>query len=229
MMTARTRLAVLSPVLETRAIDVDAQLRAVRRPDEEIENFFLADGPCSIETEEDVAKALPGILETGARIASHGWHAIVINCMCDPGVRELRASLAIPVFGPAETSMHLLAAAGRRFSVLDVVSEGRELVEWQVEAFRVADHYVSHHAIDVPVLELYRSPERTVVALVEAAQAALREGADAVLLGCTGLAELAAALEARLPAGTAVVAEPFALTVGAARALIAPLSNTATG
>ena len=110
---AGARIAVISPVVPTDAIDVEATLRPLRDSTAEIENFFLDEGPASIETEADIESCLPGLLAMGERVAQAGWQALVINCMCDPGVRELRARIAVPVFGPAETSMHAIAAAGQ--------------------------------------------------------------------------------------------------------------------
>jgi len=215
------RIAVISPVVATDAIDVQATLRPFCSSTLRIDNFFIEEGPAAIETETDVAACLPGLLTTAARLVSQGWQALVINCMCDPGVRELRAAHAIPVFAPAETSMRAIASSGGCFAVLDV-ADGRELVERQVECYGVKAHYVSHHTIKVPVLELLRAPERTLDALERVARVALQDGADTLLLGCTGLAELASRLRARLKARglSAAVVEPLGTTLAMAHGLL---------
>jgi len=216
------RISVISPVTSTDAIDVEATLRPLRDPTVEIESFFLESGPPSIETEADVAACLPGLLASGVRVLAAGWQGLVINCMCDPGLKELRARVLAPVFGAAETSMHAIAAAGGRFSVLDVVSGGREMVEAQVATYGVRSHYVSHRSIDVPVLQLFTDPAGTVAALEGAALAALADGADTLLLGCTGLAELARRLRSALGARGVhpTVVEPLATSVRVARAIL---------
>lgn len=215
-------IAVLAPVVRTDAVDVEATLRALREPGLRLEGFFIARGPASVETEEDVAACLPGVLDEGVRIAEAGWEAIVVDCMCDPGVPELRARIAIPVLGPAESAMRALAAGGARFSVLDVVSGGRGMVERQVAAHGAGSRYVSHRSIDIPVLDLLRDPVATADALEAEALGALADGADTLLLGCTGLAEVASDLQRRLRARgrDAAVVEPLSLTVRAARALL---------
>lgn len=215
------RIAVISPVLATDVIDVQATLQPFRDLSLRVENFFIEDGPPAIETDADAAACLPGLLRAAGRLVRKDWQVFVINCMCDPGVAELRATYDIPVFGPAETSMRAIASSGARFAVLDVVAEGRELVERQVERHGVNAAYVSHHAINVPVLQLFRAPDRTLAALEKAARAALNDGADTLLLGCTGLAELARSLRARLKACglSAVVVEPLGTTLAVAHAL----------
>jgi allantoin racemase len=225
------RLALITPVIPTDAIDVEASLVPLRSGAVEIASFFLEAGPACIETEADVEACLPGLLATGERLVADRWQGLVINCMCDPGVQELRARLTVPVFGPAETSMHAIASAGGLFSVLDVVSGGREMVEEQVARFGVNSNYVSHHSIDVPVLELFSDPTATVAALEGAAMAAIADGANTLLLGCTGLAELVKRLRLVL-SGRGVypmVVEPLGMTMQIARILLESRVPPASG
>lgn len=225
------RLAVISPVVPTGAIDVEASLTPLRTGTVEIRNFFLEAGPPCIETEADVQACLPGLLAIGERLAGERWHGLVINCMCDPGVQELRARIAVPVFGPAETSMRAIAAAGGRFSVLDVVADGRQLVEEQVGRFGVHENYVSHRSIDVPVLELFSDPAATVAALEEAAIAALSDGANTLLFGCTGLANLVNRLRSLLAVHGLhpLTVEPLATSIQVARSLLDSCDPAASG
>ena len=104
----------------------------------------------------------------------------------------------------------------------DVVAEGRELIERQVASYGVSERYVSHHAIDIPVLELFHAPEATLAALEKAARAALEEGAETLLLGCTGLAELARGLRTRLDRHglRPAVVEPLSTTIAIVHALL---------
>ena len=219
-MSEKRRIAVISPVLPTDAVDVMATLAPFRNDVFDVEHFFLDEGPASIENEADVAACLPGLLAASSRILELGWGALVINCMCDPGLPQLRSKYALPVFGPAETSMHLAARMGRRFSTLDVVSDGREFVQDQVARYGLQRQFVSHRAIDIPVLELSRDPARTVSALEAQALLALEDGADLLILGCTGLAELADRLGAALVSrGTsAAVMEPLRTTLAVVQA-----------
>jgi allantoin racemase len=216
------RIAVISPVVKTGTYDLEAQFAPLRGDTLDIRNFLIAEGPRAVEDETDVVACLPGVLAVGRDLAQEGYDAIVINCMCDPALDELRDTVTLPVFGPAQTSMHVAAALGARFSLLDVASGGRELVETQVERYGVRSSYVSHRFIDVPVLELLQDPLRTVNALEVQALAAVDEGADAVLLGCTGLAELVHRLREKLSthAGSPRVIEPLRTTLAVARTLL---------
>jgi allantoin racemase len=143
--------------------------------------------------------------------------------MCVPGLEEVRASLDTTVLGPAQTSMHIAASLGTRFSVLDGLAEGREHVEQQIRRYGLLRSYASHRALGIPVFDLYKDPERTLASLEREAHAAIKnDGAGILLLGCTGLAELADTLSYRLNSKGAryLVLEPLRTTVGVARTLI---------
>jgi allantoin racemase len=188
----------------------------------DVQNSFIDEGPLSIESEGDVAACLPGLRATSSRIVSQGWDALVINCMCDPGVEELRATHTVPVFGPSETSMHIAATMGRRFSILDVSPGGRDIFEAQVLRYGLTRYYVSYRAINTPILELNLDPASTVADLEAQALLAFKDGADSVILGCTGLAELVNRLRQALAShgSPGVVMEPLRTTLAAAQAVL---------
>ena len=47
--------------------------------------------------------------------------AVVIDCLCDPGLRPCREAASIPIEGPAQAAMSLAAMFGQRFGVVAVV------------------------------------------------------------------------------------------------------------
>ncbi len=213
---------VITPVVPTGAIDVESTLEPFRGSGVSITNVFLDEGPSSIETDSDVIACLPGVMRA-ARLSAAAARAVVVNCMCDPGVPELRQALTVPVFGAAQTSMHVAASLGTRFSVIDVLPEGRDYVERQVEKFGLQGSFASHRALGIPVLDLFRDTERTLAAMEREARGALKDGADALVLGCTGLALLAARFNARIArqGHRMQVLEPLGITLGVACAVVA--------
>lgn len=214
---------VITPVVDSGAIDVEPSLAPFRSDRVTITNVFIDEGPPAVETEADVIACLPGVMRAARGVGATA-DAVVINCMCDPGVPELRQVLSVPVFGAAQTSMHVAASLGTRFSVIDVLPEGREYVERQVHKFGLGASFASHRALGIPVLELFRDPERTLKALEREARHALEDdGADSVLLGCTGLAQLAVRFNARITSHgrSFQVLEPFGITLGVACAAAA--------
>jgi len=64
----------------------------------------------------------------------------------------------------------------------------------------VADRFASIRGIGVPVLDLSKRPDLTIKKIaIEAKLAAIQDGADVIILGCTGLAGLAERIKLNLP------------------------------
>ncbi len=214
-------VAIINPVVDTGAVPMDSITRYAGEAFA-LRVSFIDEGPTSIENEADAAACTPGVIRVATTLAREGADAIIINCMCDPAVAILREQLDIPVLGPAEASMHYAAAFGWRFGLIDVLDDAREEVEAQVRGLGLERSFASYQAIGIPVLELHDDPERTLTAIVAAAYLAIADGATCLLLGCTGMADLAEALAKRLAAeGIACpVLEPLKVTLALAATII---------
>jgi allantoin racemase len=85
------------------------------------------------------------------------------------------------------------------------------------------EHRCTVLAVDVPVAELVGGSKHLLEAFAEAARTAMAEGAEAVVLGCAGLADLAEPLSLAL--GVPVI-DGVAAAVGIATGLLAMGLNT---
>lgn len=217
------RIVVLSPVVDTGAISIEAMLAGCPADGISLEHHFLDFGPVSIETSEDVEACTPALLAKAKTLATQGADAIVVNCMCDPAVELLRTHVACPVIGPAAASMHFAAGTGLSFGFIDVTEESRAETEALVARLGLNQSFASWRAIGVRVLDLYTDRGATIEALVDISRAAVHQDAAGILiLGCTGFAELAPLLRQRLHAigiETPLI-EPLALAVGTAQKVL---------
>lgn len=183
----------------------------------------LETGPASIESAFDEALCAPDVVRRAIEAEQDGVDALIIDCMGDPGLQAARESVHIPVFGPAETSMHVAAMLGHRFAIVTVLERVRPLIEHLAGRYGVAGKLACVRSVDTPVLAIDDDPDRLADALFgEARRAVLVDRADVVVLGCTGFAGLDAALKARLDeAGLAVpVTDPLAVTLAVAAGLV---------
>lgn len=185
------KIYVIAPIIESQGItqeEAQRRLAPLMEPDVEIVSVFLDYGPSSIENEIDDALAVPNLLEKAMTAASEGGaDGIVVDCMCDPGVAVLRSALVIPVVGPAETSFHLAATLGHKFSVVDIGSDTAAMVTAQVARFGLARAFASVRGTSIAVEAIGENAEHTFQALGDAALKAVRDdGADVIVLGCTG-------------------------------------------
>jgi len=155
------------------------------------------DGPESIEGFLDGAVAIPGLLERIAEGERSGVDAHVIACFDDTGLDAARALAAAPVVGIGEAAYHLASFVADRFSVVTTMSRSIPVLEQNLQRYGLASRCVRVRATDVPVLELESAAASARKRIsVEVAAALKEDRAEAIVLGCAGMAPLAASLSA---------------------------------
>lgn len=149
-------------------------------------------GPASIQGPEDGALAAPGVL---AIVAAAKADAIVIACFDDTALAEARALSPVPVIGIGEAAFHAAMMLGARYAVVTTLSVSIPVIEANLTAYGVAGSCIRVRASDVPVLDL-EHPGSAAEAKVSAeiGRALIEDGAQAIVLGCAGMADLAARL-----------------------------------
>ena len=83
--------------------------------------------------------------------------------------------------------MHVAAMLGHRFSVVTVLDRCRPLLENRAKIHGVDAKLASVRAVELPVLELEADAGRLRLLIEQAAQAVAKDGADAIIFGCTGM------------------------------------------
>jgi Asp/Glu/hydantoin racemase len=152
--------------------------------------------PQGLWNSEEEQKALPKIVRLGQEMErSDGVAALLVSCMADPGVPELREAVDLPVIGAGSASAAMALALGRPVGALSIVPEilppisdvlGQHLGGWEVPAGVKT-------TLDLMSDE---SKER----FVEAGERLKGQGAGVILLACTGFStiRIAPLLEERL-------------------------------
>jgi len=159
----------------------------------------LPEGTASIEDAYDEALNIPYILAKIGEAESKNCSAAIIDCFGDPGLDAARELVRIPVIGVAQSASHLAAQLAPRFSIINTVPEFVRIDHELMLKYGLSQQLASVVTIDVPVLALESQRGRTVRILASAIQKAVREdGAQAVVLGCTGMSSLMAATKKRL-------------------------------
>jgi allantoin racemase len=180
-----------------------------------VESVF---GPASIEGAYDDAFALPGLLERIAEGETQGAAAHVIACFDDTGLDAARALASAPVIGIGEAGFHAASMLAHRFAVVTTLARSVPVLENNLLRYGLDRRCARVRACDVPVLEL-DNPASNARARIgaEISRALDQDGAEAIVLGCAGMAELAAALSAEFAvpvidgvAAAVVLAEGFA-------------------
>jgi allantoin racemase len=152
-----------------------------------------AAGPASIEGYVDGALSVPGLLEAIAKHPDADAH--IIACFDDTGLDATRSFTSVPVVGIGEAAYHLASLVAGRFSVVTTLSRSIPVLEDNLQRYGLARRCAKVRAAEVPVLSLEDplSPARDRISSEIAA--ALREDrAEAIVLGCAGMADLCHAL-----------------------------------
>ncbi|MBC7334454.1 MAG: aspartate/glutamate racemase family protein [Actinobacteria bacterium] len=162
---------------------------------------ILEKGSSSLESMYDEFHSAPYILKKVKWAEKNQYDAIVIDCFFDPAVEAAREIVSIPVIGPCHSAVYLAAQVATKFSILGPTldSNSKRIVMSNMKKYGVADRVVSLRGIDLAVLNLEAHPQRTLELLIkETKEAIIKDGAEAVVLGCTGLSTFARLLQEHL-------------------------------
>ncbi len=212
------KILVINPVTTAEWLAEDREyLQGIADTGTEVVMVGLEKGPKSIETYHDEVYAGPGVIRL-VRELSDGVDAVMINCFADPAVDAAREVTEKPVLGPAETSMSVALHLGSAFSVISTFPNTEPWIKRQVRKLGVESRLASAVGVEIPVLDLEKNPDKTVDAIVSAANRAIEhDGAEVIILGCTGMAPLAQAVRERL---SVPLIEPAAVTLKMAELLV---------
>ena len=153
-------------------------------------------GPASIEGYYDEARSLAGLLDTmQAQPAADGY---IIACFDDTGLDAARCVTAAPVIGIGEAGYHFASIVANRFTVVTTLARSISALEHNLARYGLAARCANVRASDVPVLDLETGDPKARAKLEHTIEQALQEDkAEAIVLGCAGMADLAADLEKR--------------------------------
>ena len=199
-----------------------AAARKVARPDTEVIATNSRSGPPSIEGFYDVAVCLPGLLDEARR--HKDVDAIVIACFDDTGLDAVRCLVDVPVIGIGEAGYHAAAMLAHRFSVVTTLSRSVAGIIDNLKRYGLDAKCASVRATDIPVLKLEEGDPACVAEIrAEIAAAIENDKAEAIVLGCAGMADLMRELsdEFSIP-----VIDGVACAVGMAEVLVAAGHST---
>jgi allantoin racemase len=193
------RILIINPnttASMTRTIGIAAQKAAAVGT--EITAMNPLTGPASIQGPEDGSAALPGLfaLFESEIVKRGGYDAAIIACADDTGLIELQAQSPVPVTGIGKAAYERAVELGSPFSVVTTLAVSIPVLAANIRSYGLEAQCAAVRASNVPVLDLEAK-------LVEATQkikaeiiAAMREDhCRSIVLGCAGMADLAAALE----------------------------------
>lgn len=188
------RLLVVNPNTTASMTEkIGAAARAVATADTEIIAVNPSSGPASIEGYYDEVFAIPGLI--GEMRAAGAVDATIIACFDDTGLDAARTFSVAPVIGIGEAAFHFASLVAGKFSVVTTLARSVPAIEHNLVRYGLASRCARVRAADVAVLELEIPGSAARGRISREIDRAIDEDhAEAIVLGCAGMADLAAAL-----------------------------------
>jgi len=147
--------------------------------------------PTSIEGFADEAASVPAMLSALRAAEARGADAHVIACFDDPGLSAAREVAKGPVIGICQAAVQVASTIAARFSIVTTLPRAVPIIEDLVASYGATSRCRSVLSVDLPVLALEADAgtARTRL-LAETRRAVDDHGAEAIILGCAGMANL---------------------------------------
>jgi Asp/Glu/hydantoin racemase len=156
----------------------------------------LSEGPFGIETQADVESVtmpLRRLVES-----DNEADAFVIACYSDPGLHVCREGTERPVFGIAECGVLTALARAEKFGVIAIKQKSISRHIRYLRQMGLIDRLAGERPLEMSVAET-ASGDETLDRLIEIGRELRdRDGADAIVMGCAGMARHRKPLEEAL-------------------------------
>ncbi|MFC0451838.1 aspartate/glutamate racemase family protein [Rhodococcus jostii] len=166
------------------------QAEAAAAPGTEIVGLTPEIGAESVEGNFESYLAAIAVMDR-VRSYPEPYDAVIQAGYGEHGREGLQELLDVPVVDITEASASIAMMLGRKYSVVTTLDRTVPLIEDRLRLAGLDAKCASVRASGLPVLALETDPERTIEAIVDEAEAAVREDkAEVICLGCGGMAGL---------------------------------------
>lgn len=157
----------------------------------ELINIGIEEGPYVIQSEYDEAMAQPAVVKLCRKAAEDGADGIFINCFGDPGVRAAREVVDIPVFGGFEPAVLTAMGMADRIAIVTVLDNVLPMINGSIMRAGIRDRIACVRSVGIPVDQLSAKDELINALTAQSREAVKENGAQAVVLGCTAMIDVA--------------------------------------
>ncbi len=169
---------------------IGAAARRVASAGTEVLAVNSANGPASIEGFYDEAMSLAGMLAVIRNTPE--FDAVVIACFDDTGLDAARCLTDKPVIGIGEAAYHMASMISNKFSVVTTLGRSVPALEHNLHRYGLIARCGRVRSSEVAVLELENPGSDACDRIsAEIRRAVAEDRAEAIVLGCAGMADLA--------------------------------------
>ena len=221
-------IAVINPNRSSAMTDSVVAAAARGRRGTVLTGITPTDGPATVESNADEVSGAAAVLAAiiHAEAAAAPPAAYVVACFGDTGLAAAKETARGPVVGMTEAALLTAAVIAHRFAVITMPRRTLAMSQRVVRELGLG-HRCTVRAVDEQVSAVTGGSLHLLEQFEREARAAIRDDdAEAIILGCAGLADLVEPLREAL--GVPVI-EGVAAAVGIAESLIAQGLSTSRG
>ncbi len=187
----KKKILVIIPIVGTQFNEgIKTEVEHVLAPD------FIADyantkkGTCFIESRYAEYLNTGDIISLSQEAEKNGYDGIFVDCFGSPGVSIVRELVDIPVLGGFDSGVLMASAISQKFSIITVVPNVIPLIEDEIRDLGISQNIASIRDVEMPVSDL-GDKEKLIAHLLKQSKLAIKEdGAEAIVLGCTGMIDV---------------------------------------
>ena len=169
-----------------------AAVAPVKAPDVEIGVANITAGRPHIENRCDLTENAPHVIAAVIAAEKEGYNAVFVTDFDMCGVEASREAVGIPVIGGFTACACTALAISSKFSIITILRSIIAMQRAHVYEIGVPQDYASIRPINIQVEDLAKVEFVTARVFEEAEKAIREDGAEAILLGCTGFVGIAA-------------------------------------
>ena len=194
------KLLALNP-FGTDAYDeaVRSVLERASRPDTEVLVTHLVKGPEFFRYSYFQSLATVDIIEHVIQAEKRGYQGVYVGCSFEPGVKEAREVVDIPVVGGAAPAVHLARQLGQRFGFITDTELAAVNTYDVFKRYKLDVECAAIQAVELGIEEVARDPENNWRRVIEVTRNVVSQGADVIILGCTIVAAFFTSFARKLP------------------------------
>jgi allantoin racemase len=161
-------------------------LRSSLRDSTELDIWHLRAGPRNLDYYAPKQLVQVEILRAAKAVEQAGYDALVIGCLYDPALTEVREVVGIPVIGPLEASTALARMYGHRYAIVTDHHKAVPELEDRLRVYGTDANCRGIEAVGWFVDEMVKDTDACATDTYAAVKDAMeRTGAETILIGCT--------------------------------------------
>jgi allantoin racemase len=182
----KKRILVVLPVNNPgHGDDVMQELAPAVAPDFELELRRLTEGTPFIESRYDEAVNTLPILGLAKMAEKEGFDGVFVNCFGEPGVEIARELVKIPVVGGFRPAVLAAKLVAQTYSIVTITKSVVPIIRGLAASFGMEP--TSIRDVGMHVVELHDKEQLVRKLLDRSVEAVTVDGAEAIVLGCTGM------------------------------------------